>query len=329
MTERERRWPALEILSEGIFDYAGMFPPAGLSFVDALRTSARFPSELHRPRLVASDLVLSLADLANLDSISVAQAGFENARALRICALGSALKTRQELISEQRLDELRTIQNFNSSNSDAANPLLITSYEFKLEAPLQSDAHAVQVALRNIKSFLSDDQTRICVEPDLSGEDWETVLESCTHVLSDLNLHSRGPELVLKVRGSGPSAISNHKLLRIINRVSQLNLQLKATAGLHHPILEKERYQNTLGFLGLGVALYLKRALGHDFPDIEALNCLFASDLESFVLSAENFGWKAYTIAPERLKELKQRFPFTIGSCSLHEPDQDLVRLFD
>lgn len=319
--------PALETLMEELFDYAGMFPPAALSFEEALSRSAKLPTELKRQKLLASDLVLSLENLSKLNSESVAAAGFDPARAIKICALGSSLKTRQELISEQRLDELRQLQAFNAERAADPIALRVSSYEFKLEAPLQSDQHAVQIALRNIKSFLSDDQIRICVEPDLSGEDWEAVLDKCSHVFSDLNLHSRGPEVVFKVRGSGPSAVNNHKLLRVVERVAHFNLNLKATAGLHHPIIEKELYQNSLGFLNLSAALFLKRALGPSFPDIEALDCLFAVDTKFFTLGT-SLGWKDYKISLEQLKDLKRQFPFSIGSCSLHEPDQDLARLF-
>ncbi len=328
MTKQGQPFSALEILVDRLFDYAGMFPPAALSFEEALATSAKLKSELRRPYLLASDIVLSFENLKKLEHEILQAAGFVPAQLLTVCALGTAFKIRQDLISEQRLDELKEIQAFNAQKSSELVPIQVTSYEFKFEGSIQSDVQAVQVALRNIKSFLHEDHFRLCVEPDLSVEDWEQVLDKFCHILSDLNLHSIGPEVVLKVRGGGATAVNNHKLLKVVEQVCKYNLNLKATAGLHHPIIEKDRYQNSLGFLNLSVALYLKRALGSEFPAIEVLNCLFASSLEHFNFG-QNLAWKEYQIPLEQLRSLKEQFPFSIGSCSLHEPDQDLARLFD
>ncbi len=47
---------ALDALTNGLFDYAGMFPPAALSFPDALAESATFQQALSRPSIVGADM---------------------------------------------------------------------------------------------------------------------------------------------------------------------------------------------------------------------------------------------------------------------------------
>ena len=57
---KENSRDTLELLLSRLFDYAGMFPPAGRSFHEALKESASLPTSLTRPGMLSSDLVLDI-----------------------------------------------------------------------------------------------------------------------------------------------------------------------------------------------------------------------------------------------------------------------------
>ena len=70
----------------GLFDHAGMFPPAALSFEDALREAAVLPDVLARPDLLQNDLVLTPEHWAKVDDEALAAADYD--RTLHVCLVG-------------------------------------------------------------------------------------------------------------------------------------------------------------------------------------------------------------------------------------------------
>lgn len=319
---------SLELILSDLFDYAGMYPPALKTLEDALLTSGAFAKTLLRPYLVGADLVMELSHLPKVYPTLLASMGFSKGAKASFCLLGSTLQDPKSPISDERLAELVALETFNSSHRRREPSCKIVSYEIKLAKEIQTDAHFLKLALRNIKSYFQEEPIRIWVEPDLSVAEWQNVLNTTMDVLKDLAKTSRGSPMGLKVRCSGPSGIAADKLAEAIQAVSRNELDLKATAGLHHPIIEKSRFDNSLGFLNLAVALFLARAseLKHfGLSDIQ--ECLLNQDPQSFTFG-ETFGWKDFKINLEELSRLKSRFSFSIGSCSIHEPDEDLNRLF-
>ena len=76
------------------------------------------------------------------------------------------------------------------------------------------------------------------------------------------------------------------------------------------------------------MALILARDLGLGvFSEERALECLRADKPGDFRFD-EGLAWGKFSISLERALEAREQAHFSIGSCSLAEPDQDLVRLF-
>jgi hypothetical protein len=113
----------------------------------------------------------------------------------------------------------------------------------------------------------------------------------------------------------------------VLRIVALLHFPLKATAGLHHPIIEPVRYANRLGFINLCTALVIALAFGEKIPDSEILSCLEEEDASAFSFGS-SLRWKQWEVSLEELWAYRKLVPITIGSCSLEEPDADLVRLF-
>jgi hypothetical protein len=92
--------------------------------------------------------------------------------------------------------------------------------------------------------------------------------------------------------------------------------------------VEPGRHGNALGFVNLAAAFPLQYALGPDrFGSAEVEVCLGETDPGAFDFSG-GLAWRDFATGSELLTGAIRAVPFNIGSCSLHEPDQDLVRLF-
>lgn len=311
----------LEKLVQSIFDYAGMFPPAALSLESALSESAGFAASLNRPRMLSADLVLGLQEIEKLDSATLASAGFD--REVTIAALGTSLSQEELRAGAPRLrEELSRLFSLVRERQYSTVPQRIVSYEVKVEGADGSFADRWDDLKRAFEREVPSG-TMICLEPDLSVPAWEDRLDLYCSLIADM----RSPSTVLKLRGSGPSAIDNGKLARVISRASEARVWIKATAGLHHPLIE-ERYGNSLGFLNLLVAHYLRRGLGGvAFPVNQIEACLEERDPANFVFS-DGVSWRKHALTLSELTRLKFAYPLVIGSCSLKQPDDDLVRLY-
>jgi len=306
---------ALDALTRGLFDYAGMFPPASRSFEEALSESARLRRELRRPGLVAGDLVVQSDQVARLDGATLRGAGFPPDRTVQVCVLGSGLSTATPL--EQEMTILLSMTG--AARADGPGCRCI-SYEVKI--PRGAEARSlIEARLQQVARLAP----LLCLEPDLSGGGWEEELDRTASLISGLSpLFSN--RIALKLRCGGPTAIDVDRLAAAIVTVADRELHLKATGGLHHPLVDA-RWGNTLGFLSLAVALALRRHHGRDFGGTEVAACLRSVDPAEFTLGAAA-GWRQWRVSASDIEAQRHRFHLSIGSCSLHEPDGDLTRLF-
>lgn len=112
-----------------------------------------------------------------------------------------------------------------------------------------------------------------------------------------------------------------------IERLCDLQLPWKATAGLHHPI---RRWDPTLGawthgFVNLFGAALL--AACHALRRTQIAEILAEQDPTAFVFGEEQFGWRTFTLSIAELDSLRTRFATSFGSCSFAEPCEDLRAL--
>jgi hypothetical protein len=192
----------------------------------------------------------------------------------------------------------------------------VSSIELKLNPGIANDS------LRALCDYCSRHQILFAVEPDLSTDSWKELLEQTLETLISLSVPG-----ALKCRGSGPTGIGPERLARAVCRVSDAGLPFKVTGGFHHPIVESGLYGNTMGFLNLAVAVMLRRAHQDSLSEAEVATLLANSDPAAFTWG-DTMKYRGLSISCHDLRSVKAKAPFSIGSCSLAEPDQDLARLF-
>ncbi len=301
---------ALDILVNQLFDYSGMFPPESKSFADAIIDSASFSSKLNRPFMIGADIVLSFTELKNLSQQLLINSGHKANTAFKVAVLGSKIVGEKSDFIDESLYLKNVFHGFDKINAQ------ICSYEIKVANHALTNSNLFE---NLIESF----NCPIAIEPDLSQDNWHDTLSESVKIIS-----KHKDKLTLKIRGTGPAAINTDKIAVVIYAVSKAKINLKATGGLHHPVIEAARYSNNLGFLNLGVALYLSHAHQERFTSDDIIECLLCDNSSKFTLNSK-LSFKNFSVSLEQLSLLKSSFKFGIGSCSLTEPDSDLCRLFD
>jgi hypothetical protein len=290
-----------ELLLSRLFDYAGMFPPAGRSFIEAITESASLPTSLKRPGLLASDIVLDIENASRLLSTDLRACGFS--RNLSMCLLASETLARcvecaTRIITSERKDGLR---------------ISISSVEAKV-APEE-----ISPLIETLLPFTQRNSMILALEPDLSTPVWETNLEATIAAI-------KGTGIALKCRCSGPTGIGPERLSAAIIQACDNKSPFKVTGGLHHPLVERERYGNTIGFLNLAAGVLLRRAKGEHLPH-DTLSTLLTNSSLQAITTGEVLAYDGISISYDQAAHAKSEAPFSIGSCSLHEPDADIERL--
>lgn len=312
---------ALEVLLHGLFDYAGTYPPAAKPLQDALKESAEFSKTLHRPYLVGAHLVLPLTTLESLDAEQLASLGFRDELRLAILCESAPGKTKDFWSSVAR-DAERVAGLAQQTKPIRFKPI---SYELKVPLEVFSRENEFLATMRDItQSFF--ETLMVCVEPVLSESLSEEALSRLTRTFR--LLYDDGIRVALKLRTGDTKLLSRKELAKLLHSIGPARIPLKVTGGMHHPIIEAERWSNEHAFLPTAVALYLLRhspAEPMHRNDIHSLLSITSPDQLSF---ANGIQWGKHFLPLETLEMLRRASHFSIGSCSLDEPDADLRRLF-
>jgi hypothetical protein len=294
---------ALDLILNKLFDYAGMFPPAARSFSDVLKEAADHPLTLERPWMIGSDLVLDTANSTLLASTDLSE--YRLPKTIHVSVLAS-----------EGLDKA-----FN-----AANSLLHSKNALKMQVSgieTKVSTESLSQDLVKLGAFIDEHKTLASVEPDLSKSDWRELLKI---VVSSISASPYRSQIALKCRSTGPTGIGPDKLAAAIVAASDARIPFKVTGGFHHPIVDPQAHQYPMGFLNLGSAVLIRRSLGAAFSEDEISRLLVKDSIKSFSFD-QGLAYNQTRITLEELRKAKNMLPFSIGSCSIHEPDQDLIRL--
>jgi hypothetical protein len=135
-----------------------------------------------------------------------------------------------------------------------------------------------------------------------------------------------------KIRAGGitPEAIpSCEQVAAFILTCAQLKLPFKATAGLHHPVR---------ALYPLTYEPDAPRAVMHGFVNVllaaafayygqeDIVPILAETDASAFSFD-DRAHWREHSLSLEQIKEVRQKFMHSVGSCSFEEPVHDLQAL--
>jgi hypothetical protein len=286
-------------LFTGLIDYAGLFPPAAVSMLDAVINYATYRNSNFKWMLGRFILPAS-----RLDEFSDAARDFfsrDTASAWQLSVLAG----------EDLGETIRQIEDFNRQNAPHA---VCDALEVKA-----ADASQIEAMVKLLPETLTT-YFEIPVNKNLA---------EMTAALAIYNQRA-------KIRTGGVTSDAfppAKKIARFMLTCLAANVPFKATAGLHHPVrcvkpltYEKDALIGTMhGFLNV----FLAAAFLRQGVEQSLIQELLEDDwAENFTFSESGVLWRQeYFASVGQLSDLRQKCAISFGSCSFVEPIADLQEL--
>lgn len=294
-------------LFEHIIDYAGVFPPARLPLPDALRHYAGYVTG---PRQwLLGRLVCPAGRLAELTEAARAQS---IASGLQVTVIGQGGADFLARLAE----DVAAIEAFRRDWwPDVADVL-------ELVVPAASDLPAL---MEHSLAITKPARLRTFFEFPAGADFGAQVAAACAALKNE-----SGDAAGLKIRCGGATAEafpSDETVAGFMARCRDARLPWKATAGLHHPLRQRDDHLGVLshGFLnvfGAGVLSY-----GQPLTEGNLVEILRDREGAHFWFQNDRFGWKQWSCSLREIQERRRRWVASFGSCSVDEPYADLVAL--
>ncbi len=317
--------PALHALLDGLFDYAGLFPPAALD-LDA-------STDLYRDYRASDDawmlgrFIVPAARLPEARGAVSAHLGHEAGGASwRFSVLGIASDA-----SESWLDAAqRTLSQARAFDAGHDGQTACDRFELRLPADLAADPDRLVGELMALdEAYRSGAGTgpRAALEvPFLTAP--ETTAPAAQAV-AEANARIGRPAFALKLRCGGvtPDLVpSVERLAAALHTVVQSGAPFKATAGLHHPLpnLDEAVGARMHGFLGVFGGSILARLHG---LDADALAEILDSDDASAWSAGDGLRWTSLAASAAEVADGRAQLALSFGTCSFDEPRDDLQAL--
>ena len=297
------------VLLGNVIDYAGTFPPAGLTLAAAISNYAR--DRASADAWMHGRLIVPASGLREFEQLALDVAGDV---AQDFGTLRPAVQWPLSVVLGPQRGSLDEVTAFlrDSINHKDLRVGRIASVEF---APLRAEE------IRAMKGQLPED-IEVFFETPLDA-DLDKRIDAIADARAMAKIRTGG-----LMAGAFPGA---EGLVRFITACDDAGLAFKATAGLHHAVrgsypLTYEPGSPTAtmhGFLNLAVAA----ALVHVGADpSEAADALAESSGHAFQFGDSGLTWRDRTMLVDDLAAARQFFR-SFGSCAFREPVQELTAL--
>ncbi len=303
--ETQRPARSLEILVDGLVDYAGLFPPAALPMEQAVRNHGAYTA--CDDRWMLGRFIVPVARLADFEEQA------------------------SEHLPRGEADEPWRISALVGGDADADIETIFAFNRAHAEDPSAGLAVIDAIEVREADPFRIDDLMR-------------TIPEQLTPyfelpVASDVRpaltaLAGTGGRAKVRCGGVTPDLIPEAAdVARFVCHCSAADVPFKATAGLHHPLraeyaltYEDDAPRSTMhGFLNVFLAAAFVRKAR--CSEEEALAIMTETDASAFRFGPEGVRWRERSLDNARIAAARESFAISYGSCSFTEPAEDLRSL--
>lgn len=320
-TEREKAMTeSMRALLSGLFDYAGLFPPAKLGMSDATSTYARTLMQDHSFALGRFVCTVSRLEELSKTGAMVMPGTYATSGYTEMVDIADPWAV-SAIIDGPLTQCLDMIDAFNEHHADMAHGRAkIDAIEMRL-----TDPNDVDDALDEIPDDLS-----VAFEVPKSaifGGDPRGYVAAVS-----------GTGAAAKIRCGGVT----HDLFPTTEDVARFlvachlgDAPFKATAGLHHPVRAEQRltYEDDPprgvmhGFLNLFVAAVLLKSRAIEADQDAVVRVLDETDACAFAFTDEALSWRDASAEVSQIARARESFALGIGSCSFAEPIDDLREL--
>ena len=294
---------SLRILLEGLIDYAGLFPPAGLEMPGAVANFAAY-----RADELGWALGRFIVPVGRLDEFEGAGAALFPRSPAEAPWLISMLAGRDAA------HDAELIFAFNERHAHTATGRVVID---TLETRADTVA-GIESAVRSVPSGVT-----VYVEIPITEDP------------SDLLAALAGTDARAKVRTGGvtyDAFPAVRDVARFIRGAADQGVPFKATAGLHHPVRASHPLTYApdspsgvmYGYLNVFMAAALAQQ-GLSIGELEPL--LEETDPHAFAFDDQAAGWRGQRADLDTLTRLRTRTAISFGSCSFVEPTEELTAI--
>jgi hypothetical protein len=285
---------AIEPFLNRLVDYAGLFPPAGLDMLTATRNYASYRSG--RYTWVLGRLIVPVARLTEFSAA--------------LMEVGS---------DEQLTPWLLSVLGTGNAQQDAQ---LISGLDKRI---------AVADILESKAANLAEVHELLSVAPPKTTLYVEFPLKSCSQIIPALK--EGNARAKIRTGGVTADAIPNaEQVAEFLVACAEAKVPFKATAGLHHPLrsVQQLTYEpgsaSALmnGFINVFVAAIIAY---YGATEEKVLAALKEHDPTAFRWSRHALAWHDQELSAEQIREARDNFAISFGSCSFTEPIADLLDL--
>lgn len=314
------KYSSVKTLVNGLFDYAGLFPPASLSLSDAVK-------EYHQHRADSDSWMLGpfVVTVGHLSKLAQTKSQFSKESPVSFVILPRNADGIEDFCDTLASD-LEECAAFLDLMEGRAN---ISAFEFAFPGDALTSAGEIIKGLASISSTL--DASKFAPTPAFV-EIKRTATFKHTLPLFFLGLASteRQAGLFAKIRCGGMKSSdfpSPNELAHFIRAAVRIDHPFKATAGLHHPLRHFNEYQQILmhGFVNVFFATTLARV--HDLDEAQIEEILVDENDLHFVFSDSGIEWTNLKASTTDFIRDRRSLALSIGSCSFTEPREDLTKL--
>jgi len=317
---------------KGIIDYAGLFPPASLSFEETVQNFSQYLRS--DSKWMLANIIIPVSKLRMLDQYADNEISSRHPFPISVLAPGCDTIEEFQNLTDHVLGE---ISRLNHSLTD-----LIHTTSFEVKLPLEvveaADPELVEELLNETTIRFEQRYKAPCkLFYELSaGSNIESYSEPVFQALAAQNeiikeenfeqTHFTG----FKLRTGGVNSEdfpSAETVALVIRLARKYKVPLKFTAGLHHPVRHfNESVQTKMhGFFNVFAAGMLSYT--HDFDLHQVKEVLLEEDPAVFRFDDDGFAFHDYRIGNKEIEELRSSVLISFGSCSFDEPLDDLKQL--
>jgi len=293
----------IRFLLERLIDYAGLFPPAELGMVEAVRNYAAYRQGEHGWMLGRF-----IVPAARLDEFAEAATEYWPRESedgyWKLSALAGA-NLEADLAKINRFSRRFTV--------GESRPVMIDTIEFKIASVAEFES-AMRVMHPTLTCFVEipiDDDPREIIKA----------------------IGAEGA--FAKVRTGAVTADgfpASHHLARFIVTCAEEDVGFKATAGLHHPLRSVNRLtyepDSASGMMHGFLNVFLAAAFAQNGMNVERLADLLDEQAPSaFRFEQDSVFWRDEMLVVAHIRNMRHLLAFSFGSCSFTEPIEDLQRL--
>ncbi|MDA0378387.1 MAG: hypothetical protein O3C45_09840 [Bacteroidetes bacterium] len=311
------RFASVKTLLNGLFDYAGLFPPASLPLPEAMDEYLVHRAEPDAWML--GPFVLPVSRLAELEAIAdrIPDGSPVPLQLLPPPAPDAAAA------ASHLAQSLDTVSDFLARTALSVD---VAGFEWRIPEDGVQDAEAAMAAVTAVESAFRT-SAFASVPRHLEIHRTDAFTEQVPFFFMALAAQGNPALLRAKIRCGGMQAgdfPSTAELAAFLHAAIRTAHPFKATAGLHHPMRHFHAGQQVWmhGFLNVFFATTIGRAHGLHVDGIQAI--LEDTDAGHFHFTEHGIAWYDLSATVTEFIRDRRTLSLSIGSCSFDEPRQDL-----